>query len=92
MIELLFFLRLSHTVPLLIAVVELASALDTTEPTLIPVFTTATLNASECAGGVTTFGACSSMISTLSQCAAATDQSTQLNCFCNQDVFNLFFE
>lgn len=91
MVELLVFLRLSYTVPLLIAVGRLASALETTVPTLFPIFTTATPNVSECGGGVTTLGACSSMVSTLSQCDVATGQSAQLDCFCNQDVFNLFY-
>lgn len=59
--------------------------------TIAPTFSPSTPNASECAGGITTFQACSSMVSTLSECNAITVQSAQSDCFCRQDVFNLFY-
>jgi|HubBroStandDraft_4_1064222.scaffolds.fasta_scaffold293468_2 hypothetical protein len=55
----------------------------------VPVATLIAPNASGCDGGITTFQACNSMVSVLNECNSATGQ---YDCFCQQDVFNLFYE
>jgi hypothetical protein len=51
---------------------------------------TVTLIASGCFNGITTLRACSSLLSTLGACAVPAQATAQLDCYCQQSLFDLF--
>ena len=43
-----------------------------------------------CYNGITTFPACSSLFSTLNACNIPAQSTAQLDCYCQQSLFDLF--